>query len=139
MRVNLFVNMFSVETLCAGLAFTIGAVVRDGRNAVVEFLRDDLQHTERAKVMALLEYVAEHGPPLNEEKFRHEGNGIYALKTSAVRLYGFFDGQRQMVLTHGFKKHARGGKKVQAREREHAERMRSLLLAERASGGRDER
>ena len=134
-RVNLSVNMISVETLCAGTVFTIRAVVRDGRNAVVEFLRDDLQQTERAKVMALLEYVAEQGPPLNEEKFRHEGNGIYALKTSAVRLYGFFDGQRQIVLTHGFKKHARGGKKVQAREREYAERMRSLLLADRASGG----
>jgi len=127
--------MISVETLCAGPAFAIKAVVRDGRNAVVEFLRDDLQQTERAKVMALLEYVAEQGPPLNEEKFRHEGNGVYALKASAVRLYGFFDGQRRIVLTHGFKKHARGGKKVQAREREHAERMRSLLLAERASGG----
>ena len=127
--------MISVETLCAGPAFVIRAVVRDGRNAVVEFLRDDLQQAERAKVMALLEYVAEHGPPLNEEKFRHEGNGIYALKTSAVRLYSFFDGQRRMVLTHGFKKHARGGKKVQSREREHAERMRSMLLAERASGG----
>lgn len=126
--------MISVETLCAGPAFAIRAVVRDGRNAVVEFLRDDLQQTERAKAMALLEYVAEHGPPLNEEKFRHEGNGVYALKTSAVRLYGFFDGQRRIVLTHGFKKHARGGKKVQAREREHAERMRSLLLVERESG-----
>jgi phage-related protein len=131
--------MISVETLRAGTAFTVLVVVRDGRNAVVEFLRDDLQQTERARVMALLEYVAEHGPPLNEEKFRHEGNGIYALKTSAVRLYGFFDGQGRIVLTHGFKKHARGGKKVQTREREHAERMRSMLLAERASGGRDER
>ena len=127
--------MTSAETLHAGQAFTIRVVVQDGRNAVVEFLRDDLQQTERAKVMALLEYVAEHGPPLNEEKFRHEGNGIYALKTSAVRLYGFFDGQGRMVLTHGFKKHARGGKKVQTREREHAERMRSLLLAERAGEG----
>jgi phage-related protein len=127
--------MISVETLCAGPAFAIRVVVRDGRNAVVEFLRDDLQQTERAKVMALLEYVAEHGPPLNEEKFRNEGNGVYALKTSAVRLYGFFDGQRRIVLTHGFKKHARGGQKVQMREREQAERMRSMLLAERASGG----
>jgi phage-related protein len=129
--------MIAVETLYEGTAFAILAMVRDGRNAVVEFLRDDLQQTERAKVMALLEYVAEHGPPLNEEKFRHEGNGIYALKTSAVRLYGFFDGQRRIVLTHGFKKHARGGKKVQAREREHAERMRSLLSGR--VGGRDER
>jgi len=127
--------MISVETLCAGPAFTVRGVVQDGRNAVVEFLKDDLQQTERAKVMTLLEYVAEHGPPLNEEKFRHEGSGVYALKTSTVRLYGFFDGRKQIVLTHGFKKHARGGKKVQVREREHAERIRSLLLAERASGG----
>src|SRR5712691_2876899 len=127
--------MIFAETLCAGPAFIVRVVVQEGRNAVVGFLRDGLQQTERAKLMALLEYVAEHGPPRNEEKFRHEGNGVYALKTSTVRLYGFFDGQRRIVLTHGFKKHARGGKKVQAREREHAERMRSLLLAERARGG----
>ena len=131
--------MIFAETLCAGPAFIVRVVVQDGRNAVVEFLRDDLRQTEWSKVMALLEYVAEHGPPGNEEKFRHEGSGVYALKTSTVRLYGFFDGRKQIVLTHGFKKHARGGKKVQVREREHAERIRSLLLAERASGGRDER
>jgi len=127
--------MIFTEILHAGPAFAIRAVVEDGRNAVVEFLKDDIQQTERAKVMALLEYITEHGPPLNEEKFRHEGNGVYALKTSTVRLYGFFDGRKQIVLTHGFKKHAQGGKKVQAREREHAERMRSLLLAERGSEG----
>ncbi len=107
--------MIFAETLCAGPAFIVRVVVQEGRNAVVGFLRDGLQQTERAKLMALLEYVAEHGPPRNEEKFRHEGNGVYALKTSTVRLYGFFDGQRRIVLTHGFKKHARGGKKVQAR------------------------
>jgi len=131
--------MIFAETLCAGPAFIVRVVVQDGRNAVVEFLRDDLRQTEWSKVMALLGYVAEHEPPRNEEKFRHEGNGVYALKTSTVRLYGFFDGRRRIVLTHGFKKHARGGKKVQARERERAERMRSMLLAEQASGGRDER
>ena len=95
-------------------------------------MKGELQQTERTKVMALLEYIAEHGPPCNEEKFRHEGNGIYALKTKGARLYGFFDGQKTLVLTHGFKKHARGGHKVQARERERAERTRELLLAERA-------
>ena len=101
-------------------------------NAIVDFIRDELAESERTKVIALLEYVAEHGPPCNEEKFRHEGHGIYALKTSNVRLYGFFDGQRKIVLTHGFKKHARGGRKVQTRERERAERIRQLLEADRA-------
>jgi phage-related protein len=131
--------MIAVEALCTGTAFTIRAVVQDGRIAVVEFLRNDLQQTERAKVMALLEYVAEHGPPLNEEKFGHEGNGVYALKASAVRLYGFFDGQRRIVLTHGFKKHARGGKKVQrASENMPSECGRCCWPSGRV-GGRDER
>jgi hypothetical protein len=53
---------------------------------------------------------------------------------SNVRLYGFFDGEKKIVLTHGFKKHARGGKKVQTREREHAERIRQLLVASREEG-----
>jgi mRNA-degrading endonuclease RelE of RelBE toxin-antitoxin system len=123
--------MISVDTLRRGPSFTIQVIVKDGANAIVDFIRDELQESERAKVMALLEFVADHGPPCNEEKFRHEGYGIYALKTSNVRLYAFFDGQRRIVLTHGFKKHARGGKKAQAREREHAERIRQLVVADR--------
>ena len=123
--------MISVETLRTGASFAIQVIVKDGVNAIVDFIRDELGESERTKVIALLEYVAEHGPPCNEEKFRHEGHGIYALKTANVRLYGFFDGQRKIVLTHGFKKHARGGKKAQTREREHAERIRQLLVADR--------
>jgi len=124
--------MISVETLRTGASFAIQVIVKDGVNAIVDFIRDELGESERTKVIALLEYVAEHGPPCNEEKFRHEGHGIYALKTANVRLYGFFDGQRKIVLTHGFKKHARGGRKVQTRERERAERIRQLLEADRA-------
>ena len=124
--------MISVETLRTGASFAIQVIVKDGVNAIVDFIRDELAESERTKVIALLEYVAEHGPPCNEEKFRHEGHGIYALKTANVRLYGFFDGQRKIVLTHGFKKHARGGRKVQTRERERAERIRQLLEADRA-------
>ena len=126
--------MISVDTLRRGPSFTVQVVVKDGINAIIGFVRDELQESERAKVMALLEFVAEHGPPCNEEKFRHEGHGIYAVKTSNVRLYGFFDGQKKIVLTHGFKKHARGGKKAQTRERDHAERIRRLLVADRGSG-----
>jgi mRNA-degrading endonuclease RelE of RelBE toxin-antitoxin system len=124
--------MLLADTLRAGPAFTIQVVVKDGTCAVINFIEEELQQAERMKVLALLESVAEYGPPRNEVKFRHEGKGIYALKTTGARLYGFFDGQKTLVLTHGFKKHARGGKKVQARERERAERIRELLLAERA-------
>ena len=123
--------MISIETLRRGPSFTIQVIVKDGANAIINFIGDELQESERAKVMALLEFVAENGPPCNEEKFRHEGHGIYALKTSNVRLYGFFDGQKKIVLTHGFRKHARGGKKAQTREREHAESIRQLLVADR--------
>jgi hypothetical protein len=45
-------------------------------NAIIGFIRDELPEPERAKVMALLEFVVEHRPPCNEEKFRHEGHGI---------------------------------------------------------------
>lgn len=128
--------MTGVQTLLAGSAFTIQVVVQEDVSPVVTFLREELEQSERMKIGFLLGQIAEHGLPHNEEKFRNEGNGIYAIKAQVVRLYGFFDGQRKMTLTHGFKKHARGGKNAQARQRERAEHLRSLLLAERAREGR---
>ena len=99
------------------------------------FLREELQQPERIRIGFLLEQIAQHGPPHNEEKFRNEGNGIYAIKAQAVRFYGFFDGQGIITLTHGFRKNARGGKSAQTRQRERAEHLRSLLFADRAREG----
>jgi len=125
--------MFTTETFLRGPVFSIDVVVNDGRCAVRDFLEHQIDSKARAKVLALLKYIVERGTPHNEEKFRPEGEGIYALKTSEVRLYGFFDGQKLIVLTHGFKKFGRGGKKVQARERKRAEQIRAELLRERST------
>ena len=80
------------------------------------------------KCFAIIKRIAEHGPVKNEEeKLRHEGNGIYAIKTTEVRIYCFYSGKQLIILTHAFKKHGKGGSKVQRREREKAEDIRRAL------------
>lgn len=125
--------MLATEIFHKGPAFTIDVVVNDGRCEVREFLEHQIDSKARVKIWALLNYIVERGTPQNEEKFRHEGEGIYALKASEVRLYGFFDGRKLIVLTHGFKKFGKGGKKVQGRERKRAEQIRAELLRERST------
>jgi len=125
--------MIATESFLRGPIFSIDVVVNDGYCAVRDFLEQEIDSKARTKIWALLDYIVNFGTPHNEEKFRNEGEGIYALKTSEVRLYGFFDGQKLIVLTNGFKKFGRGGKKVQDRERKRAEQIRAELLRERST------
>jgi mRNA-degrading endonuclease RelE of RelBE toxin-antitoxin system len=125
--------MITTETFLNGSVFSIAVVVKDGHCTVRDFLEQEIDSNARNKVLALLNFIVERGTPHNEEKFRLEGEGIFALKTSEVRLYGFFDGRKLIVLTHGFKKFGKGGQKVQARERKRAEQIRAELLRNRST------
>lgn len=119
--------MIHTETLLGGLCFTILVAVKDRNCPVRDFLQNDLSEAERRQMMFLIERIANHGVPHNTQKFNNEDNDIYALKTPTARIYCFFHGSGVLVLTHGFKKAAKGGKKVQAREREFAEQIRDAL------------
>jgi hypothetical protein len=70
---------------------------------------------ELGKLSHLIDVLKDHGPPSNEEKFKNEGNGIYALKTTNARVYGSFHGQKCFVLALGFLKNKKGGKSVERR------------------------
>jgi len=78
--------MFTTETFLKGSVFSIDVVVNDGHCAIRDFLEREVDPKARTKVWALLKYIVERGTPHNEEKFRNEGEGIYALKTPEVRL-----------------------------------------------------
>ena len=45
----------------------------------------------QAKIHSTLERLANSGHINNNEKFKHEGNGIWAVKAGQVRVYGWFD------------------------------------------------
>lgn len=118
--------MYTTETIYEGQAFTIQDVAKKGICSVSGFI-EGLPTSAQVKCFAIIKRIAEHGPLRNEEKFRHEGNGIYAIKTTEARIYCFFSGKQLIILTHGFKKHGKGGSKVQRREREKAEEIRQAL------------
>ena len=119
--------MCTDERLFSGERFEIRFIIKDHVSVVLEFLKA-LTEPQRKKALFLIERIGNHGPPHDEEKFRHEGNGIYALKAGEVRIYSFFHQQGVLMLTHGFLKNSRGGKKTQDREREQAETLRWCLL-----------
>lgn len=118
--------MYKTEQIYKGNAFTIQDTVKNGVFVVSDFLQS-LPQSELNKTSALLKRIADIGPPTNEEKFRNEGNGIYAIKTTEARIYCFFSGKQLITLTHGFMKHGKGGKKAQNREKAKAEGVRSAL------------
>lgn len=61
----------------------------------------ELRDQDKRKLRALFDFIADQGPPRNPTKFRHEEDGIYAMKQGQVRIYCFFDAGRMIVVTHG--------------------------------------
>lgn len=54
--------------------------------------------------MAELNRFSQHGPMRNEQKFRHEGDGVYAIKDGQERIYGFFNGHHFFACAAGVSK-----------------------------------
>lgn len=86
---------------------------------------EKLKMADQAKVEALFQRMGDFGLIRNPEKFRPEGEGIYAFKSFRVRLLCFFDG-RDVVITNGYDKKA---DKVRRQEIEKARRIRDVYLA----------
>ena len=118
--------MLEKKLLFPGSVLDIYVIFQDGRSEVGEFL-GHLSSPDLGQFSHLKDALTYHGIPRNTSKFRNEGDGIYALKTRNARIYGFFDGPRSFVLALGFKKGAKGGRKVERRHCERAREIRKLL------------
>jgi phage-related protein len=81
--------------------------------------------TLSSRLVKNIEYIADHGPPGNKEKFRHEEDQIYAIKVDQVRVYCFFHRDRLIVLTHGVIKKT---EKADQEELKRAKRLREAFL-----------
>ncbi|HAO21576.1 MAG TPA: hypothetical protein DCQ37_14600 [Desulfobacteraceae bacterium] len=89
------------KILAKGKKFDIFEIEKNAKSEVRTFFKT-LDSKDKERLLKKIEYIADNGAPKNEEKFRHEGDGIYAIKHNQIRIYCFFDSGRMILLTHGF-------------------------------------
>lgn len=81
------------------------AVLADGSCPAGTFF-DGLSISDKAKLMALFQLFANHGPIANDEKFGVLKDGLYEFKSFQIRMpFGYAKNERGVVVvTHGFRK-----------------------------------
>lgn len=95
--------MTDASILYSGKRYDISAVTVHGRCFASEFI-NQLEQGEQAKIISLLEYTGNYGPPKNREKFKKLEGAIWEFKSYQVRLLCFFDTGAVIIVTHGFRK-----------------------------------
>lgn len=87
-----------------GLKFTVEWYhTTDGKSKALEYF-NGLDREDKIKTMNLFELMASEGKILNIQKFRHEGDGIYAFKPKPHRFMCFFFIGKKIIVTNGFEK-----------------------------------
>lgn len=76
---------------------------KDGKSPALEYFIS-LDREEKIKTMNLFELMATEGKIFNKQKFRHEGEGIYAFKPKPNRFMCFFFVGKKIIVTNGFLK-----------------------------------
>lgn len=80
------------------------ALTLDGSCPALEFL-ESLKPKERARTLALIRYLADHGHINNREKFKKiEGTEFFEFKDFQTRMPCYFQPGGRIVITHGFTK-----------------------------------
>jgi len=88
-------------------AWTIRAL-DNGTHCFAREYIDSLQKAEQQKATALLQRASQEGPPKNTQKFVKVEGDIYEFKPSKQdRLLCFFEGEKTIIITHGFTKKSR--------------------------------
>jgi mRNA-degrading endonuclease RelE of RelBE toxin-antitoxin system len=95
-----------INPLITGDKFTVCEILRDGKSDLQKFF-NKLENNIKAETIQLIEYIAKYGPPRNSTKFRHEKDGIWAIKPKQVRIYCFYDKNNLIILTNGAIKKSR--------------------------------
>lgn len=102
--------------------------MKEGGECPVRAFIEGLQPRDRKRLVALLDFSANHGPPRNPEKCKKiEGtDALFEFKSFQDRVPWFYDGKEsdgrgRIVMTHGFKK--KGGP-IRAAELKRAEDIR---------------
>ncbi len=94
----------SKAILLKGSCFTLSAL-RVNNECLVETFISSLPEKDQNQLVAQLKYIADNGPPHNEEKFKKLVDDVFQIKTRrGIRVLCFFDGEKSLLLTHGFPK-----------------------------------
>ena len=100
--------MVHLREIRKGQSCTLLAMGDEARCPVGEFLMELKQedHDEFLRILALLGYTAEQGPPKNVEKCRFlKELRMFEFKTrGGVRIMGLWDSDRTIICSHGFMK-----------------------------------
>ena len=102
--------MLKTKLLYSDRLFDIFAIEVNGECFVKNFV-NGLQESDRKKFVRLLTSTAQNGLPLNTEKFKklfYEAMNIYEFKSKPHRILCTLDGDREIILSHGFQKVKRG-------------------------------
>ena len=102
-----------INAIYEGKSLSIHEIVENDNSKLQKYL-GGLDQTAATVVDYNLNYIAEHGTPRNTQRFRHEGDGIYAIKIlqHQIRILCFFDGRKMLILTHGFNKKYQKGDRL---------------------------
>ena len=87
-----------------------------GKSDALEYF-DKLTLNRKKKVLNLFRLLASVGKLFNEEKFRYEGNQIYAFKPSPDRFLCFFFEGSKIIVTNAYEKKSA---KMPSREKQKA-------------------
>ncbi|MCE5316557.1 MAG: type II toxin-antitoxin system RelE/ParE family toxin [Parachlamydia sp.] len=87
-----------------GPSFTVEwYYTKEGKSPAWEYFQD-LDMEDKIKTLNLMQLMATEGKIFNQQKFRHEGDGIYAFKPKPHRLLCFFCDGKKIIVTNGFVK-----------------------------------
>jgi phage-related protein len=104
-------------------------VTSSGKNPLRDWLQEEVNSKDRARVLRQLEMLGEFGTSLNYPHVRRLRDKIWELRPGRIRILYFVPEQYKIVLLHGFFKKTQ---KTPAREIEIAEkRLREYLEQEK--------
>jgi len=92
---------------------------------------EELSFERQKKTLNLLRLIANSIRIFNEEKFRHEGDQIYAIKPTPDRFLCFFYQGAKIIITNAYEKKTN---KMPAREKERALKTKEDYI-KRCNGG----
>lgn len=96
----------NINKLAQGTKFGVFEIKKNDESEISNFFLK-LNANDKNRIMRQINHIADNGPLNNIEKFRHEGDGIYAIKQNQIRIYCFFHAGKMIILTHGFIKKSR--------------------------------
>lgn len=101
-------NCIDIELLYEGPKRQLYAIKRGDSCQVRQYI-EGLPDADQKQIIALLEYTANNGTPVNEHKFKSlKGVPLYEFKTrGGVRLICFFEKSKIIIITNGFNKQKR--------------------------------